>query len=396
MSKQKNLLWLIAALSVLFCFTLFFAGCGQAESPAPQAPAEEGEEPGEESPELEEVKVGMVGPLTGGAATYGISTRNGAQVAINQANENEEIPGVYLSFHPEDTEGDWSKAANAFSKIIEQDGVNVIIGAVLSSETEAGGPIAMDAGIPTISPSSTATGLTVGNPYLFRNCLSDEVQASQLAEYAVEELGLSRFAILYTNNDYGNALKDAFEETAGKLAEVVEVEAFMDNDENFRPQLTSIQQKNPEAIFIAGYYTEAAKIAQQAAEQGMEVQILGADGFYSPVLIELGEETVEGAIFTAGFHADDPDPTVQSFVEAYREQYNEEPDMFAAQAYDAARIVIEAMKNFGTDPESIRAGIAATEDFPGITGITSIDEEGDTIKEVLILQVENGTFQRIR
>ena len=395
MRKQKWFLWLVASM---LCLGLLLAGCGgQADAPPAEEEGEGAEEAAEgDAAELEEVKVGMVGPLTGGAATYGISTRNGIEVAINQANENEEIPGVYLSFHPEDTEGDWSKAANAFSKLIEQDGVSVIVGAVLSSETEAGGPIAMDLGIPTISPSSTATGLTVGNPYLFRNCLSDEVQASQLAEYAVEELGLSRFAILYTNNDYGNALKDAFEETAASLAEVVSVEAFMDNDENFRPQLTSIQQKNPDAIFIAGYYTEAAKIAQQAAEQGLDVQILGADGFYSPVLVELGEETVEGAIFTAGFHGDDPDPNVQSFVEAYREKFNEDPDMFAAQAYDAARIVIEAMKKYGTDPESIREGIAATKDFPGITGLTSIDEEGDTIKEVLILQVENGAFKRIR
>ena len=222
------------------------------------------------------------------------------------------------------------------------------------------------------------------------------MQASQLAEYAVTELGLSKFAILYTNNDYGVALKNAFEETAGSLAEVLAVEAFMDNDENFKPQLTNIQQQNPEAIFIAGYYTEAAKIAQQAKEQGLEVQLLGADGFYSPVLVEIGADAVEGAIFTAGFHSGDESPAVQNFVTKYRELFNEEPDMFAAQAYDAARIVIEAIKTKGTTPEQIREGIAETENFPGITGNTSIDEEGDTIKDVLILKVEGGAFDRIR
>lgn len=123
--------------------------------------------------------------MTGGAATYGISVRNGVEIAVKEANDNNEIPDVVLELVSEDSEGDWSKAANAFSKLLDQDKVNVIVGAVLSSETEAGGPIVMNAKIPTISPSSTATGLTVGNPYLFRNCLSDEVQASQLAEYAV-------------------------------------------------------------------------------------------------------------------------------------------------------------------------------------------------------------------
>ena len=383
-----------SGLAILFlCLVLLAsAGCSQPGTPSEPQPG------GETSPEAEAtvVKIGTVGPLTGGAATYGISVRNGVEIAVKEANDNNEISGVALELISEDSEGDWSKAANAFSKLVDQDKVNVIVGAVLSSETEAGGPIIMNAKVPTISPSSTATGLTVGNPYLFRNCLSDEVQASQLAEYAVTDLGLEKFAILYTNNDYGVALKNAFEETASSLAEVVAVEAFMDNDENFKPQLTSIQQKNPDSIYIAGYYTEAAKIAQQAVEQGLDVQFLGADGFYSPVLIEIGGEAVEGAIFTAGFHSGDTSPAVQNFVNNYKQLFGEEPDMFAAQAYDAARIVIEAIKAKGTDPEQIREGLAETKDFPGITGNTSIDEEGDTIKDVLILKVEGGAFDRIR
>lgn len=387
---KKNQKIFNVLMILFFCLVLLTAtGCAKPETTT----APEGDKPAAESTV---VKVGTVGPLTGGAATYGLSVKNGVEIAVNEANESNEIPGVVLDLVPEDSEGDWSKAANAFSKLIDQDKVNVIVGAVLSSETEAGGPIVMSAGIPTISPSSTSTGLTVGNPYLFRNCLSDEVQASQLAEYAASELGLNKFAILYTNNDYGVALKNAFEETASSLAEVVAVEAFMDNDENFKPQLTSIQQKNPDAIFIAGYYTEAAKIAHQASEQDLDVQFLGADGFYSPVLIEIGLEAVEGAIFTAGFHSGDESPSVQNFVNEYRKLFGEEPDMFAAQAYDAARIVIEAIKAKGTTSEQIREGIAETENFPGITGNTSIDEEGDTVKDVLILKVEGGAFERIR
>ncbi len=378
---NKKSYWMVVVAAIL-CLALAAAGCGPGE------PGDNGE--------AAELKIGMVGPLTGGAASYGVSIKNGVEIAIDEANESGELGDITLKLFAEDTTGDWSQAANAFSKLIEVDKVSVIVGAVLSSETAAGGPIAMDAGIPTISPSSTAVDLTKGNPYLFRNCLSDEVQAYQIAEYAVDELGLSKFAVLFTNNDYGVSLKKAFEEKATELAEVVAVESFMDGDENFKPQLTKIQQQNPDALYIAGYYTEAAKIAQQAAEMGLVVQLLGADGFCSDILVQIGKEAVEGAIFTAGFYAGDPSPDVQNFVTKYRKKFNEEPEMFAAHGYDAARIVIEAIKNKGADPEQIREGIAETKDFPGITGKTSLDEEGDTLKDVLILQVENGIFIRLR
>ncbi|HHX88021.1 MAG TPA: ABC transporter substrate-binding protein, partial [Firmicutes bacterium] len=154
MSKKSY--WMIIVAAIL-CLALAATGCGPGE------PNGNGE--------ATELKVGMVGPLTGGAASYGVSIKNGVEIAIDEANETGELGDITLKLFAEDTTGDWSQAANAFSKLIEVDKVNVIVGAVLSSETAAGGPIAMDAGIPTISPSSTAVDLTKGNPYLFRNCL---------------------------------------------------------------------------------------------------------------------------------------------------------------------------------------------------------------------------------
>ncbi|NLM24084.1 MAG: ABC transporter substrate-binding protein [Firmicutes bacterium] len=383
MIARKKKTTIFTAVFLCLVLLLGVAGCGPKES----ADTEDGKTV---------IKIGTVGPLSGTAAAYGTNVLRGIEVAVDEANASGELGDYVLKIVSEDTEGDWSKAANAFQKLVDIDKVNVIIGAVLSSETAAGGDIIKDAKVPTISPSSTAVDLTKGNPYLFRNCLSDEVQAIQLAEYAVKELGLSKFAILYTNNDYGKSLKDAFEAKANELAEVVAVEVFMDGDENFKSQLTSIKEKNPDGLYIAGYYTEAGKIAQQAKELGMNVQLLGADGLCNVVLLQIGGEAVEGAYATSGFYPDDPTPAVQNFVNAYKEKYNEDPDMFAAQAYDATRIVIEAIKSKGPSSEEIREGIAATKDFPGITGKTSIDEEGDTIKDVIILKVENGKFIRAR
>lgn len=343
------------------------------------------------------IKLGLIGPLTGDTATYGVSTKNGVEVAIDEFNANGGIDGKKIELIAEDTRGDQSEAASAASKLIQQDNVVGIVGGVISPETMTAGPIANDSKVVMISSSSTAAGVPDIGDFIFRNCLSDEVQAIQLAEYAINELGYKKLAIMYTNNDYGLSVKDAFEEKARELAEVVAVEAFNDGENDFRAQLTKIKGKNPDAIYIAGYYTEASKIAQQAQDQELDTAILGADGFYSPKLIDLGGNAVEGVIFTAGFFTDDPQENVQNFVKAYKKKFNEDPDMFAAQAYDAAKILLEAIKNADSlDGKDIRDAMTETKDFPGVTGITSFTENGDAIKDILILRVENGKFVKQR
>lgn len=377
----------IFALLTLIVFTLTFTiGCGGGSS---------GES--SKSPDADEIKIGTIGPLTGDTATYGISTKNGVEIAVDEFNEAGGIDGKKIVLVSEDTGGDQAQAASAATKLIQQDNVTAIVGGVISPETMTAGPICDDSKVVMISSSSTAQGVPQIGPYIYRNCLSDEVQAAQLAEYAVEELGLKKFAIMYTNNDYGVSLKDAFEEVAKTMAEVVGVETFTDGENDFRAQLTKIKSLNPDAVYIAGYYTEAAKIAQQAKDSGLETQFLGADGFYSPKLIELGGDSVEGAIFTAGFFTDDPSDSVQNFVKAYEDKFNEEPDMFAAQAYDAAKILLTAIKNATSmDGDAIKEAMDNIEDFPGITGTTSFTDEGDAVKDIIILKVEGGKFIKLR
>ncbi|WP_422445011.1 ABC transporter substrate-binding protein [Thermoanaerobacterium sp. DL9XJH110] len=370
----------------------FFAvtGCGQKQAGSSSTSSEQ--------PKGEDViKIGTIGPLTGNVATYGISTKNGVEIAVDEFNKAGGINGKQIKLISEDTRGDQAEAANAATKLIQQDKVMAIVGGVISSETMTAGPIANDAKVVMISSSSTATGIPDIGDYIFRNCLSDDVQATQLAEFAAKDLGLKKFAIMYTNNDYGLSLKNAFEKKAGQLGQVVDIETYNDGESDFRAQLTKIKGFQPDALYIAGYYTEAAKIAQQAQDQGLKVQILGADGFYSPKLIELGGKAVEGAIFTAGFFTDDPSESVQNFVKAYKEKFNSEPDMFAAQAYDAAKILLTAIKNAGGQGgEALQAEMAKTKDFPGITGNTSFAANGDAVKDIIILKVENGKFAKVR
>jgi len=342
------------------------------------------------------VVIGMLGPLSGDYATYGVSVANGVELAINEANASGKYSYRFV-LRKEDTRGDQVQALNAINKLIELDRVTAIVGAVLSGETLTAGPIAQDAGVPFITPSATAPAVSEIGDYGFRNVITDDMQAAQMAEYAVKNLGLRRFAILYANNDYGLALRRAFE--AGVRAhggQVVAVESYLDGDSNFSAQLTNIAAQNPEALYIGGYYTEAAKIAQQAALQGLKVRLMGADGFDSPELINLGGAAVEGALFTSGFYNGTQDPLAAEFVRKYEAAYGSKPDMFAANAYDSARIIIEAIQAVGPNRAAVRDWIANVKDFPGVTGLTTFAENGDAVKPLYILRVENGQFVQER
>ncbi len=342
------------------------------------------------------VVIGMLGPLSGDYATYGTSVANGVELAINEANASGNYSYRFV-LQKEDTRGDQVQALNAMNKLIELDRVTAIVGAVLSGETLTAGPIAQDAGVPMITPSATAPAVSEIGDYEFRNVITDDVQAAQMAEYAINSLGLRRFAILHANNDYGVALRRAFE--AGVQAnggQVVAVESYLDGDSNFSAQLTNIARQNPEALYIGGYYTEAAKIAQQAALQGLNVRLMGADGFDSPELISLGGAAVEGALFTSGFYNATEDPLAAEFVRKYEAAYGMKPDMFAANAYDSARIILEAIQAVGPNRAAVRDWIANVQDFPGVTGVTTFADNGDAVKPLYILRVENGQFTQER
>ena len=346
--------------------------------------------------DTEEIKIGMIGPLSGDYASYGLSTQRGVQIAVDEINAAGGINGKNITLLPEDSKGVPADAALAASKLMDQDGVIAIMGPVLSGEMTTVAEFADESKVVVFSSSATATGIPDIGEFVFRNCLTDDVQAAQLIEYAVEELDAKKIAILYAKNDYGEALKNAAEAKARELQVLVAVESYTDGESDFNAVLTSIKRQQPDTLFIGGYYTEAARIAQQAIAQDMDVQLLGADGFYSPVLVELGGEAVEGAVFTAGFYPGDPSESVQSFINAYKEKYDEEPDMFAAQAYDAMKIVAAAIEAGDEDPDAIKQAILETSDFPGITGRTSFKPNGDVEKEVLILKVVDGAFEKLR
>ena len=340
----------------------------------------------------EVIKIGMIGPLTGGAAKYGIEARNGAQLAISQLNERQSFYR-YESVSV-DNQADPDLAEKGARDLVADEGVLAVVGDITSSCTLSSGVVFQKAGLPAVSPSATSPKVSEIGPFQFRVCPSDTYQGKALAEFVVGDLGLYRIAIFWDekNVDYSGQLADAFSERAEQLGGVITERLFYRaGQKEFTPFLERLLATNPEVLFIPGYYTEAALIAHQARAMDWEIPIVGGDGFHALNLIEIGGKAVEGVKFTSFFSADDP--RVQEFVLAYQARYGEVPGWIAAHSYDAMNIITEAIKMEGASREGIQRGLSKIEGFKGVTGLISFDEKGDVIKDILKLEVKEGKFR---
>jgi len=346
------------------------------------------------------IRIGGVACLTGAAATYGASTRNGCKLAFDEVNAlgGIDIGGTnyLINYIFEDDQGSPEVAANAFRKLIDQDEVSAILGSVMSSCTLAGAPIAQDAGVPVISPTSTAVQVTRTGDYIFRSCFLDPFQGAVVATFSTEDLKAKTAAVIFDNaNDYTKGLAEAFRESFEKLGgKVVAYESFTDESKtvDFSAQLTKIKSANPDVIFLDAYYSAAALMAKQARGLGITVPFVGADGWDSAEFTKLGGEAVEGGYFCNHYSPEDPRPIVQNFVKKYAEIYGATPDALATLAYDAALILIDSLKRAGSlDGAAIRDAISAT-DLECVSGQITFDEYGDPLKKAAIIKVEDGKF----
>jgi branched-chain amino acid transport system substrate-binding protein len=246
-----------------------------------------------------------------------------------------------------------------------------------------------------ISPSSTNPRVTQVGNYIFRVCFIDPFQGAVMAKFAADTLKLKKVAILVdVRSDYSVGLQTFFRQQFRQLGgEVVVEQSYSQGDSDFRAQLTAIKAANPEAVYLPGYYTEVGTIVHQARELGITVPFLGGDGWDSPKLWEIGGPALNGCYFSDHYSTDDPNPAVQKFVADYKAKYGQTPDALAALAYDAARILADSIQKAGsTDGSKIRDAIAATKDFPGVTGSISINADRNAVKPAVILKVENGKF----
>lgn len=368
----------------------------------------------------EEIRIGEFGSLTGTTATFGISTKNGIDLAIDEINKAGGVGGKPLRVIVEDDQGKPEEAATAVRKLVEQDRVIAVLGEVASSRTLAGAPFCQNAGIPMITPSSTNPKVTEVGDFIFRVCFIDPFQGKVAAVFACDSLGAKKAAILRDiKNDYSVGLAEFFATTfVSRGGKIVGNESYSEGDIDFKAQLTALKAKSPDVIFVPGYYTEVGLVARQARELGITVPLLGGDGWVSDRLIEIGGAALNGCYFTNHYWEGDPDPAVQNFVSTYKTRFGGNPDALAALAYDAAKLLVASLKKLDSeDPGAfktlvgatttrtdklrkealvkLRDILAATRDFPGVTGSINIDENRNAVKPAIFLKIENGQYKYV-
>jgi branched-chain amino acid transport system substrate-binding protein len=345
-----------------------------------------------------EILVGIYGSLTGTTATFGISTRNGAEMAIDEANQGGGVLGKKIRVLVEDDQGKPEEAQTVVTKLINKDRVIAVLGEVASSRSLAAAPVCQSNKIPMITPSSTNPRVTQIGDYVFRVCFIDPFQGLVMAKFATNTLKVKNVAVLRDiKNDYSVGLADVFVENFTKMGgKIIADESYSEGDTDFSAQLTSIKSHDPQAIFVPGYYTEVGLIARQARKLGYTIPLMGGDGWDSPKLWEIGGEALNDCFYSNHYSVDDPSPAIKKFRADYSGRYNQVPDAIAALGYDAAKILISAFQRAGsTEPAKVRDAIAQTKDFPGVTGNITLDANRNAVKPAVVLRVKNGKLEYV-
>jgi branched-chain amino acid transport system substrate-binding protein len=387
-------------LSLLFAIVALF-GCerkpgssgGTPTSDAPSSPATEVASPSETT-----ILIGEVGSLTGAQATFGISTRNGIELAVDETNAAGGINGKKVVVRVYDDQGKPEEAANAVTRLIAQDGAKLILGEVASTNSLAMAAKAQPAGVPMITPSSTNPKVTLVGDFIFRVCFIDPFQGFVMAKFAHENLKAETAAILRDNkSDYSIGLAEVFNERFAAMGgKVLASLDYAQGDTDFRAQLTALKRHKPRVVFIPGYYTDVGLIARQAKQLGLDAVLLGGDGWESEKLFELGGSAIEGSYYSNHYSVDTPSPTTQKFLTAYQKRFGGVPDSLAALGYDAAMIGFDAMRRSkDLSGPAVRDAIRQTKDFDGVAGKINLDENRNAIKPAVVLKVGQGKLEYV-
>jgi branched-chain amino acid transport system substrate-binding protein len=345
----------------------------------------------------DEITVGAYLSLSGADSTFGSDTREGIELAVQETNAAGGIKGKKVRVLYEDDKSLPQEASQKVRQLIDRDKVVALLGEVASSRSLAGGLIANTSHVPMVTPSSTAVNVTQGREWVFRTCFTDLQQGQVIARFLRNDLKKSKMAIFYTAQDtYSSGLASSFRDEWKKLGgEIVIDKGYQKGETNFRTYLSELKGQNPEMIFVPNYYNEMVLIARQAKEAGVPGSMfVGGDGWDSANLVEGAGAELEGAYFTNHYAPDVPWENSKKFVASYNEKWKHSPTSLAAQGYDAARLLFDAIGRASEPkPEPIRKALTETQNFQGATGLMTIDKDRNANKPIVIVQIRDKKFR---
>ena len=400
MKKLTKLLCLVLCLAMLFSL----AACASEEKTASEDTSADTsadtstDDNADASTDGEKtLLLGLIGPMTGDYANYGTSTRDGAQIAVDEINEAGGVNGYTFVLDAQDSQGDPDSAVSAYGKLMDS-GMDVSLGCVLSGEAQSVITAAVEDGILIVTPTSSAVACIQGNPNAFRVCFNDAAQGTASADYIADNGLATKVAVFYQSDiDYSAGLYETFQaEAANRGLEIVEEQTFTaGSNTDFSTQINAIRDSGCELVFLPIYAAEASTFLTQAAGKLDGVTFFGCDGLDGIQTKISDTSLIEGIMMLTPFAADAEDAATQSFVEKYTPVHGTAPDQFAADGYDAVYIVKAAMEQCGKTPEDAdfnEAMVAAMYEITveGLTGTMTWDENNEPNKPAKAMVFEDG------
>ncbi len=337
------------------------------------------------------IHIGLSAPLTGNFAEYGQLFQKAIDLAVEWINAGGGVQGRPLVIVVGDSRADPKEAAALAQKFTSDPKIVAEIGDFSSTACLAAQPIYDRAGMVQLSPTASHPGFAPGSPWSFGIVGTQAGEGPFMARYAVQKLGKKKIAVLYINNDWGIVSKELFVKAAKEMgADVIAVESYFETDKDFTGVLTKLRGQKPDLLYIPSFYNEAALINKQREKLGWsDVTMMGPGSLYSPKLLEIGGDSVNGLYTSAAFFPEDPQPEVQKFVKGFEAKYKATPNMFAAVAYDAVNLLAFVMAKAGTDRKAIRDELVKVRDYPGVTGKITFTERRDVKRDYHDLTARN-------
>ncbi len=344
------------------------------------------------------IKIGLLTPLTGFAASDGFSVLESIKIAMEKVNAAGGVLGKQIELVYYDDAADSKQSVPLAQKLIRQDKVVAFVAGSYSMPSRAVAPIFDEEEIPLVAAYALHPDITKGD-FTFRNGFLGTTEGRVAAYTALELFKAKKVALITSDNDFGQTLSDGFVgylKKVGREADMVLHLTYPGSERDFNVYLSKIKEAAPDVVFFSGYYFQTGPALKQAKEMGItNIRFIGEQGSDSVKTEEIAKDAAEGFVILTNLDRDDSRQFVQDFLKTYRERHKIEPDMVGASAYDAFMIIVDAIKAAGsTEGKAIRDAIVATKDYDGLTGvIKGFDEAGEVIKPVQLQEIKEGKFR---